>query len=108
VDSSYFWLNTLMLALGTILIRGSIIAVSSKIVITDRHKDIFKLIPAAILPAMLAPMVYFHQGQVAWLHGKERLFVLILATAVCYLSRNMLATVVFGLGALYVLTRLPF
>ena len=104
IEPNYFWLNIFAIAAGTIMIRGSLIALSNKIRISDRTKEIFSFIPAAILPAFIAPAVYFHVGTVDWLQYKERLFVLILATGVCYLVRNTLVTIVFGLAALYLLT----
>lgn len=93
-----------MLAIGTLTIRGSIIAISSKVKISDRLKEIFSYIPAAILPAFVAPVV-FHQGKVAWLGGKERFAILLLSALVCYFSKSTLVTICFGLGALYCLTQ---
>lgn len=104
IETGYFWQNIFLLAVGTILIRGSIIAISAKVKISDRLREIFSFIPAAILPAFVAPMVFFHEGRVEWLFQKERFFVLILATAVCYYSRSTLATILFGLVALYFVT----
>jgi branched-subunit amino acid transport protein len=105
IQSSYFWQIIFLLALGTLAIRGSVIAVSRRIKISDRVRELFSFIPAAILPAFVAPSVFFHRGTVDWLQGKERFFILALATAVCYFSRSTLATICFGLASLYLLTR---
>jgi len=104
IETSYFWMNVGLLAMGTIGIRMSLIAVSAKVKISDRTKEIFSYIPAAILPAFVAPAAFFHEGQVSWLAGKERMAVMILATAVSYYSRSTLATILFGLITLYLLT----
>lgn len=106
ISELYFWQNIIILAIGTLAIRGSIIAVSKKVQITPRHREMFTFIPAAILPALIAPMVFFHEGHVQWLLGKERFAVLILSTAVCVYTRHMLLTVCFGLVTLYLLTQL--
>jgi branched-subunit amino acid transport protein len=103
IESNYFWLNIFFLSLGTLVIRYSFIAFSSRMVISDRTKEIFSFIPSAVLPALIAPIVFLHKGQVEMLLGKERFVVLLLATVVCYLTRSTLATVAFGLGALYLL-----
>lgn len=103
IPAEYFWLNIAALALGTIGIRYSLIAVSGRVKITDRTKEIFTYIPAAILPALVAPMVFFHHGTVEWIWGKERAFVLLLTTVVCALTRSTLATILFGLIGLYVI-----
>lgn len=101
-----FWLNISILGLGTFLIRSSIISLSSRIRISQRIKELFSFIPAAVLPALAIPPAFFHQGGVELLHNKERLFVLILSITVCVIFRNMLVTITFGLGALYLVTQL--
>lgn len=104
IEANYFWTNILALAAGTIVIRGSLIALANQIRISDRAKELFSYIPAAILPAFVAPAVFFHQGQVSWLFEKERLAILILATVFCYFVRNTFFTITFGLAALFFLT----
>lgn len=101
IPTDYFWLIVMLMTIGTIGIRFSLIAVSSRVKISDRTKEIFSYIPAAILPALVAPMVFFHQGAVQWLHGKERAVVLAATLVVCTLIRSTLVTVLFGLVALY-------
>lgn len=105
IEPSYFWSTVSLLALGTMLIRFSVIAVSGKVTISERLKVIFSFIPAAVLPAIIAPMVFFHEGSVNWALGKERLLILILATVVCYKTKSMLATVGFGLVILFLVTQ---
>ncbi len=106
IESKYFWTITALLSIGTITIRFLFIALSAKIKISIRTQEIFSFIPAAILPALIAPMAFYHSGQVAWLLGKERFFILALATIVCYFTKNMLATIGFGLACLYVITNI--
>jgi branched-subunit amino acid transport protein len=105
IDSNYFWTNILFLAAGTLMIRGTFIAMSSRIRISDRLREIFSFIPAAVLPAFVAPAVFFNEGHQAWLLGKERFFVLIVSTAVCFYSKSTLLTILFGLGFLYLLNK---
>ncbi len=104
IDSHYFWQNVFFLAIGTIAIRGSVIAISERVKISERVRELFSYIPAAILPAFIAPSLFFHQGHVAWVYGKERFLILILASVVCILTRSTLATIAFGLGALYLVS----
>ena len=95
-----------MIGLGTYMGRFSIIGLSSRIKFSDRVKQIFSFIPAAVLPALIAPMAFYHQGQVEWLMNKERLVILALATAVCYFTKSMLGTILFGLISLYLVSHL--
>lgn len=101
IESNYFWLTVVLLAAGTLAIRGSVIAVSHRVTITPKMRELFTFIPAAILPAIVAPMVFFHRGDVSWLAEKERAIVLVLSTLVCVFARSMVLTVAFGLVALY-------
>ena len=104
IESHYFWQNISILALGTLAIRGSIIAISARVKISNEIKEIFSFIPAAILPAFIVPSAFFHEGHAEWVFGKERFLILALAAVVCYVSHSMLATIVFGLATLYVIS----
>lgn len=101
----YFWSCILLLSLGTFAIRMSLIGLSSRITISNRTKQVFSYIPAAILPAFIAPAAFFHQGSLEWAYGKERLLVLLISTAICFLTQSTLATVGLGLFLLYSLTQ---
>ena len=101
IDKNYYWSIIAGLAVGTFLVRFAFVAVSNKIKITERQKEIFTFIPAAILPAIVAPMVFFHQGHVAWLYNKERFVILIIATLVSAYTKSMIATIVVGIALLY-------
>ena len=108
IDTSYFWSVVVLMMIGTLSIRGSMIAISSKLVISERTKEIFSFIPAAIIPAFIAPAAFFHQGQVLSLSGKERMVVLVFVTLLFLWTRSTLATICVGLSALYILTQVPF
>lgn len=103
IDKNYFWQIVFFLAIGTIAIRFSIIGVSARLKIPERVKEMFSYIPAAILPALVAPMVFFHQGTVEWAYKKERFLVLALTTVVSYFTKSTLTAIVFGLSLLYIL-----
>ncbi len=101
IAPEYFWLSVFLLGIGTFSIRYSLVSISGRIKIDDRARALFSYIPSAVLPALVAPMVFYHQGSVAWLAGKERAAVLVLAIMVCAFSRSTLATIVCGLLGLY-------
>lgn len=104
IEPNYFWINVFLLGIGTFIIRSTFIAMSSRININDRWQQIFSYIPAAILPAFVAPAVFYHEGNQTWFFGKERFFVLVLSTAVCFYTRSTLITIFFGLAVLYFLS----
>lgn len=101
IPAQYYWANIALLAVGTFAIRYSLISLSSRVNIPDRTRELFSYIPAAILPALVAPMVFFHNGTVEWVGGKERALVLGLTIVTCALTKSTLATILFGLAALY-------
>lgn len=105
IDAPYFWTIIFLMMIGTLTIRGSIIAASARVKIPDRVRELFSYIPAAILPAFVAPSVFFHQGQVEMMLGKERLVVLVLAGALCMWTKSTLSTILFGLIVLFMFTQ---
>lgn len=103
INTTSFWISIISIAVGTLVIRSSLILMSSKLKISKKVELIFSYIPAAVLPALLMPMVFFHKGEVELLLSKERLVVLLFATLVCFYTKSMLVTVAFGLISLYLL-----
>ncbi len=106
IESTYFWLIVFFISLGTLSIRFSFIALSSKMKINKDLEKIFSFIPAAILPALFTPMVFFHKGTVDQVLGMERMVILIFAIIVSYKTKSMVATILFGLLSLYAITQI--
>ena len=106
INNNYFLLNVALMALGTITIRGCFIALSGKMNISPKLKDLFTYIPAAILPGLVVPSTFFHQGMVEWMGGKERFLILLASSIACYFVRNTLFVISFGLALLYLMTTL--
>lgn len=101
INSNYFLLNVLLLVMGTLFIRGFFIALSSRLNISSKVKELFTFIPAAIFPALIMPAAFFHKGTVELLAGKERFLILIASGIVCYFFRSTLFVISFGLILLY-------
>lgn len=105
IQGNYFLLNVFLLTIGTITIRGFFIALSGKMQISPKLKELFTFIPSAILPGLIIPATFYHQGMVAWLGGKERFVVLIASSLACYFVRSTLFVISLGLILLYLLTQ---
>lgn len=108
MSAPYFFLNVILLALGTITIRGFFIVLSGKIRISEKARELFSFIPAAILPAFILPAVFFHQGSVEALAGKERLLVLLVSGAVFFYRRNTFLIIALGLSLLALIRSLSW
>lgn len=106
INENYFILIMVLLCVGTVLIRGTFIAFSSQITISPKVKQLFTYIPAAIIPGLIVPATFFHQGAVELIHGKERFVILILSCGACFFIRNTLFIISFGLGLLYLANNL--
>ena len=105
IDSVYFWSTLFFMIIGTICIRGSIIAMSSKFKINDRMRELFSYFPAAIFPAFIVPSAFYHQGQSQIFAGKERLVIVAVAAFISLWLRSTIATIASGLVALYFLAQ---
>ena len=106
IQETYFLTIVGLLTVGTVCIRGSFIAISGKMNISTNVRTLFTYIPAAIFPALVVPVTFFHQGQVDWINGKERFVILLAASLLCYFVRSTLLIIGFGLVSLYLLTQL--
>lgn len=104
IHDRYFFLNVILLAIGTLAIRGSFIAFSGKIKNSEKLRELFSYIPAAILPAFIFPTTFFHRGIVESIYGKERVLILIASGIVFFFVRSTLLIISLGLVLLYVAT----
>lgn len=103
MNQSYFWMTIIPIGIGTFFIRASVIYLSSRITISKRAKEIFSFIPAAILPALVAPMVFFYRGENQTFFYKERVLALLVAIIICLKSKNIFVTIILGLLSLFIL-----
>ena len=106
INDNYFLLNVVLLAVGTIIIRGSFIALSGKMKNSEKLRELFSFIPAAVLPAFIFPATFFHRGVVESIYGKERVLILIASGVVFFFVRSTLLIISFGLFLLYAATQL--
>jgi len=97
----YFWSVIVIMAIGTFIIRASVIFLSHKIKVTKNFEEILSFIPAAVLPALAVPMAFYFQGNNDFLFGKERVLVLLICSGIAYFSKNILISILSGLSLLY-------
>ncbi|SIO39861.1 AzlD domain-containing protein [Halodesulfovibrio marinisediminis] len=103
MSNSTFWIVISVIGIATILQRGSFILTAERFKLSDKFSEILRFIPASVLAALIAPAIFYHEGMVASLHGKERLSASIFALLVAYKSRNIFFTILTGMGTLYLL-----
>ncbi len=103
IDANYFLTNTILMIIGTVSIRGFFIAFSKRMTISNKMRELFTFIPAAILPAIFVPATFFHQGHVDALFNKERFLVMLVCLVATYFYRHTLFCVALGLGLLFLI-----
>ena len=101
VDMADFWPVALGLGLGTFLIRLSFILLVDKLTLPDAFTRMLRFIPASVLPALVAPAVLLHggTGPAAW----ERPLAGLVAVAVAWRTKSVIATIASGMAALWLL-----
>jgi branched-subunit amino acid transport protein len=96
------WLLLGVTATGTWLFRLSFIALLGRIsVIPDLAMRVLKLIPAAVLAAILAPSLTHAGGSFDL--ASDRFIAGVIAAVVAWRTKNVLATIGVGMGILWVL-----
>jgi len=99
------WLLLGITAIGTWLFRLSFIALLGRISeIPDLAMRILKLIPAAVLAAILAPSLTHAGG--AFDLASDRFIAGMIAAVVAWRTKNVLATIGVGMGLLWTLQAL--
>ena len=104
MDSWYSYLVFILLAGGgTFCFRALFISFLSGMDLPAGFVRLLRYIPASVLTAIIAPPIILHHGSVPALMGKERLLAAVIAALVALKTKSILATLVTGMGVLYLL-----
>ena len=99
------WLLLGLTATGTWLFRLSFIALLGRVAaIPDLAMRLLRLIPAAVLAAIVAPSLTHATG--SFNLGTERFLAGMVAAVVAWRTKNVLATIGVGMGVLWALQAL--
>ncbi len=102
IASEALWLTVIGLGILTFLTRFLFLGLIKHGVLPDRAVRLLRYVPVTVLPALIAPMVVYPRS----LNGTTDpiwLAAALITLAVGIVTRNMLATIVAGMGALWVL-----
>jgi len=97
------WLTIIIIGLLTYAIRLSFILFFSKMDIPSLLQRAFRFVPVAVLSAIIVPALLLPKGVLALSLSNARLLAGMLAVVVAWRTRNVLITLVVGMGALYLL-----
>ena len=89
--------------LVTFLTRFSMIALLKKEMFNDRIRDVLSYVPSAIFPAIIFPAIFLDNTGSIYFEDNPKILASIIAVIVGILSKNTLATIIFGLTAYWFL-----
>lgn len=104
VDMDTYWPITLGIGIGTFLIRYSFILIMDKITLPEALTRMLRFIPASVLPALIVPAILLHKEHgIATFAGYPQLVGGLVAAAVAWKTKNILATIGSGMVVLWVM-----
>ncbi len=101
VDMTQFWPVIAVVGLGTFLIRFSFILIMDKISLPDAVHQMLRFIPASVLTALVVPAVLLQKNGGMAFAGWERMLAALVAVAVAWKTKNIMATIASGMIALW-------
>ena len=97
------WLMFIIIGLLTYAIRLSFILFFSRMDVPSLLQRAFRFVPVAVLSAIILPALFLPKGVLALSFSNTRLLAGSIAVVVAWKTKNVLITLVVGMGALYVL-----
>lgn len=100
------WIVVVAVGLGTYAIRASFLVVAHRFRgLSSATREVLRMIPAAVLAALVAPAVLRPDGTVDL--ASPELFAGVVALGVAAWTRSILATIAVGLAAVVAFGYLP-
>jgi branched-subunit amino acid transport protein len=103
-EAPAFWWLIFWIALGTFLLRLSFVLVIGHLTMPPAAQRLLRLVPAAVLSALIFPALLFRNGELALGAGNERLLAGGLAALVAVRTKSVVLTIVVGMIALWILS----
>lgn len=100
--STVLWLVILAAGVGTFALRASFVALFGKFDdVPPTVERVLRFVPAAVLSALVVPQLAFADGGLALSPANPKLLAGALAVLVAWRTEDILATLVAGMGALW-------
>ena len=93
------WALIIYCGLITYLTRFSMIALIKKEMFNDKIREILSYVLSAIFPAIIFPAIFLDEIGTLQLNENPKILAAIIAMIIGILSRNILATIFFGLAS---------
>jgi len=97
------WLTIVAAGVVTFALRLSFIALLGRVEISPFLRSALRFVPAAVLTAVVIPLLFYVDGALEISLGNERLLAGLVAALIAWRSRNVLFTLGGGMATLWVL-----
>jgi branched-subunit amino acid transport protein len=97
------WLTILGAGAVTFALRLSLIALLGRIRIPPSLRQALRFVPAAVLTAVVIPLLFYKNGVLEVSLGNERLLAGLVAALIAWRTRSVLFTLVGGMATLWAL-----
>jgi branched-subunit amino acid transport protein len=103
MSTTTLWFTILGAGVVTFALRLSFIVLLGRIEIPPFLERALRFVPAAVLTAVVVPLLLYQNGAPEILLGNERLLAGLVAAAICWRTRNVPLTLVGGMATLWTL-----
>tara|TARA_Y100001936_G_C16038223_1_gene649895 strand:- start:1060 stop:1374 length:315 start_codon:yes stop_codon:yes gene_type:complete len=97
------WALIIYCGIITYLTRFSMIAILKKEMFNDRLREVLSYVPSAIFPAIIFPAIFLDDLGQFQLEDNPKILAAAIAMIIGILSRNIIATIFFGLASYWFL-----
>ena len=97
------WALIIYCGIITYLTRFSMIAILKKEMFNDRIREVLSYVPSAIFPAIIFPAIFLDDLGQFQLEDNPKILAAAIAMIIGILSRNIIATIFFGLASYWFL-----
>jgi len=102
------WLTILGAGIVTFALRLSFIALLGRVEVPPFLERALRFVPAAVLTAVVVPLLLFENGAPGISLGNERLLAGLVAVLICWRTRSVPLTLVGGMATLWMLQAVAF
>ena len=103
MSTTTLWLTILGAGVVTFALRLSLIALLGRIEVPSFLEHALKYVPAAVLTAVVIPLLIYQDGALDASLGNERLLAGLVAAGICWWTRSVPLTLVGGMAMLWTL-----
>jgi branched-subunit amino acid transport protein len=101
MDSLIIWITIIISGLLTVAIRLSFILVLGRMKVPDSFTRALRFVPAAVLSAIILPEMVRPGGELNISIANPRLLAGLVAGLIAWRTKNILLTIIAGMGALW-------